>query len=223
MSELGGTDTLLIAGLCMALVPLLLAATTCFVKIGILIGILRNGFGVQGVPGKMSEFALSFALTVFIMSPVLKECAQAMGEIEAPLYSVATGINWQVARVAMEPWLKFLDRQVGQREREFIRELGAATLTGNANVPESNQLDLLGSVFQLVPAFVLSELRSGFEMGFAILLPFLVIDLVVANLLVGLGLSMVSPTLITFPLKLLIFVASDGWILVARGLVLSYS
>jgi type III secretory pathway component EscR len=216
MTDLVGTDTLLIAGFGLALAPLLLAATTCFAKISILIGILRSGFGVQGVPGKMAEFALSFALTGFIMSPVLKECTQALRESDQPLYSGGSEVNWEVAKVAIDPWLKFMDRQVGEKERAFIQSLGTTT------VEESDSSDLLESIFQIIPAFVLSELKSGFEMGFAILLPFLVIDLVVANLLVGLGLSMVSPTLIAFPLKLLLFVTSEGWILVARGLVLSY-
>jgi len=133
-----------------------------------------------------------------------------------------------------EPWQDFLFRNAGIRELRFVQSLKKGrerSYATSENIDKIKQADRnsddIGfakpAIDMLIPGFILSELNSGFRMGFSILLPFLVLDLIVANLLVGLGLSMVSPTLMAFPLKVILFLAVDGWMLITKALILSYS
>ena len=120
------------------------------------------------------------------------------------------------------PWLKFMADHTGSREIRSLTQLNAEPKSGDEIPQEILRTEVINHPRILIPAFMLTELKQAFAMGFVLLLPFLVIDLIVANVLAGLGMFMVSPSMISLPLKLLLFVVSDGWILLSRGLILSY-
>ena len=208
------------------LVPIIVGTLTSSIKVGLVLGMLRNSFGVQGVPGKMAEFALSLGITIFVMAPVFEKM-RSLSEWNA----LGSNAN-QVTLIQLEqlsvPWQEFLFRNTGYREFAFITSLRKSTSkdgdvkSGAGQSTDSKSVSKPG-IDILIPGFILSELNSGFKMGFSILLPFLVLDLIVANLLVGLGLSMVSPTLMAFPLKVILFLSVDGWMLITKALILSYN
>jgi type III secretion protein R len=214
------------------LFPVIVGTLTSSIKVSIVLGMLRNAFGVQGVPSKMVEFALSLGITVFVMAPVFEQMSTLPEWNDMGLNSSEVNFT-QVSRLS-EPWRDFLFRNTGARELGFIRSLRKTRVRESST--KVNKYSVHGDeknhdgkvsrehgIDTLIPGFILSELNSGFRMGFSILLPFLVLDLIVANLLVGLGLSMVSPTLMAFPLKIILFLSVDGWILITRALILSYN
>jgi type III secretion protein R len=202
------------------LLPILVGTLTASLKVSLVFGMLRNAFGVQGVPGKMAEFALSIGITMFVMAPVFKEtCALPQWE---RLSKNESAINLEEMVELSEPWRKFLVRNTGARELAFVNKLRERSHNDKKEPEIENQANKKDSLDVMVPGFVLSELNNGFKMGFSILLPFLVLDLIVANILMGIGLSMVSPTLMAFPLKVLLFLAVDGWMLITKGLIISY-
>ena len=205
------------------LFPILVGTLTSSIKVSLVLGMLRNAFGVQGVPGKMVEFALSLGITIFVMAPVFQQM-QALPEWSA-IDSKKDQITFEIISNLSVPWQEFLFRNTGAREFGFVKSLRESTLKkqGKEVPKDSNKESNKPTIDTLVPGFILSELNSGFKMGFSILLPFLVLDLIVANLLIGLGLSMVSPTIMAFPLKILLFLSVDGWMLITKGLILSYN
>lgn len=199
----------------LSLVPILVGLGTSYLKISIVLGMMRQGLGAQQVPGNIVVMALSFSLTLMVMGPILNECVAGIQKaLPAKFDTIPSRIEIQKLSEALIPWKTFLDKHSGEREKLFVVALSEKT-----QVKESKP-ELPGQ--GLLLSFMLTELKEAFSMGFVLLLPFLVIDLVVSNLLVGLGMFMVSPTMITLPLKLLVFVLCDGWMLLSRGLVLSY-
>ncbi len=214
------------------LFPVLVGTLTSSIKLSLVLGMLRNAFGVQGVPSKMVEFALSLGITIFVMAPVFEQMMN-LPEWNA-IGANANQVTFAQVESLSEPWQDFLFRNTGAREFGFITSLRKSRArrdaisenkgAKNENAQNSGK-DALSkpAIDSLIPGFILSELNSGFKMGFSILLPFLVLDLIVANLLVGLGLSMVSPTLMAFPLKVILFIAVDGWMLITKALILSYN
>ncbi|MBX7136689.1 MAG: EscR/YscR/HrcR family type III secretion system export apparatus protein [Oligoflexia bacterium] len=192
----------------LALLPVLVGVGTCYLKLNIVLGMLRNGLGTQSVPGNMLCAVLALALTAALMGPVVKQGAREL-EAHGDLKTLEKG-DFSVLRHAAEPWRQFMLRHVGASELQF-----AAELNSEAAAEER-------SFFSVLLAFTLSELKESFAMGLALLLPFLVIDLVVSNILAGLGMFMMSPVMISVPLKLLLFVSADGWLLLSKALVSSY-
>jgi len=214
------------------LFPVIVGTLTSSIKVSIVLGMLRNAFGVQGVPSKMVEFALSLGITIFVMAPVF-ERMRSLPEWNAIGLNAHEVTLAQVEKLS-EPWQDFLFRNTGAREYGFVKSLRKSRSRREATRDGSEKIDgtpresdgkasAKPGVDTLIPGFILSELNSGFKMGFSILLPFLVLDLIVANLLVGLGLSMVSPTLMAFPLKVILFLTVDGWMLITKALILSYN
>lgn len=208
----------------LALVPILVGMVTSYVKISIVLGMLRSGLGAQQVPGNMVIMALSFAMTLFVLSPVLEQTS-LIGQNDEILSFLdkPTIKEMKKLKPLLGPWTEFLTRHAGEREVFTLQELkaGESELIPSEPLigPEPKpKIELL----TLVPAFILTELKEAFAMGFVLLLPFLVVDLLVANILVGMGMFMVSPVMIALPLKLMLFVACDGWNLLTRGLVQSY-
>lgn len=207
---------LILASLAISLLPILVSMASAYVKISIVLNLLRSGFGAQGVPSGLVIMALSSALTLLVMGPVVEETFSHI--TTTSVKDLRVGPNETLLeqfRPAIEPWKKFLGQHAGKREREVLLE--AQTRTRKSAEP------LVDDSFSvLVPAFLLTELREAFAMGFALLIPFLAIDLIVANVLTGLGMMMASPTLISLPLKVLLFLLVDGWVLLSRGLLYSY-
>ncbi len=194
----------------LTLAPALLISMTSFTRIVVVLSFVRQAVGTQNVPPTQVLLALSLLLTFVVMAPV---GARVHADAIVP-YSekrIDEAAAWQAARV---PISEFLLAQTREDDLKLFYELSKAKLP---STPDDVSIHLL------VPAFMISELRTGFEMGFLLFLPFALIDLVVASLLTAMGMMMLPPTTLSTPLKLLLFVAVDGWALLTRSLVASFS
>lgn len=196
------------------LLPFAFLMLTSFVKISTVLQIAKSAIGAQGVPSATVVMALSAALTLLVMTPI----AERVFDVAAPAWQndspQALGDALQKAR---EPLREFLQRNAAERETERFLQLAREVR------PPEERAAVAGSDFAiLVPAFLVTELFEAFLLGFAIFLPFLVIDLVAGNVLLGLGLTSLSVTQVSLPFKLLLFVVADGWGLLARALISGY-
>ncbi|WP_018692215.1 type III secretion system export apparatus subunit SctR [Algicola sagamiensis] len=199
----------------MALVPFLAVMLTSFVKIVVVLSLLRNALGVQQIPPNMALHGLAIILSIYIMAPV----GYAIADIVT-----ANPVQWddpaalkEILIQAAEPLREFLSKYSSEEERQFFLH------TAQKLWPEEMANSVDGDHFLiLIPTFVVSELTSAFEIGFLLYLPFIVIDLIVSNILLAMGMMMVSPMTISLPFKLLLFVLLDGWAKLIHGLVLSY-
>lgn len=204
---------LLFASLALGLVPLLAGVASSYLKVSVVLGMLRSGLGAQQVPGTMVTMSLAIAITLAVMAPVISKSVDALNTVDSQKLSKADlHTILEISTPIFQPWRQFMLEHSGEHELTVMQS------TMRTEIVRDQEVELRA----LIPAFVLSELKQGFAMGFIVLLPFLVIDLVVANLLVGMGMMMVSPVMVSLPLKLLLFVLSDGWILLTRGLIESY-
>ncbi|MDO8301177.1 type III secretion system export apparatus subunit SctR, partial [Lacisediminimonas sp.] len=169
----------------LALVPILIITTTAFLKIAIVLSLVKNALGVQQAPPNMAVYALALLLTVYVMAPVGMEMAEAVG-----VPSTTTTVQSMISdvRKAAEPLRKFMVNNSKVEQRDFF--LGRAKQLWPAKI----SADVRHDDFLIVaPAFVVSELTSAFQIGFLLYLPFVVIDLVVSNILMAMGMMMVSP------------------------------
>jgi type III secretion protein R len=202
----------------LSLAPLAFMTLTAFVKIGTVLQIVRGAIGAPGVPSNLVVMALAGALTLVAMAPVGEQIASRA----APLLS-ERGLHDSVAFVqdglaaVVEPMRRFLGANASEKEKARFLDVARRVR------PEADR-DKVGpeDLAVLVPAFVVSELTEAFAVGFLLYLPFLVIDLVVANVLLALGMQMMTPTQVSLPFKLLLFVAIDGWGVLGRALVAGY-
>jgi type III secretion protein R len=215
-----------IALVSLSLVPLLVVCSTSFLKISLVLLVLRNAIGVQQVPPTLAIYGIALALTAFVMAPTLQEVGQRALSATAPEASTpkataglpgSPGVTLEKLRHVAEPVRAFMLRFSGAAEREAMLE-NAQRLWPADMAKQATSADYL----ILLPAFVISELQAGYEIAFLIFLPFVVIDLLVSNILMALGMQQVSPQTVTIPLKLLLFVAVDGWSRLLHALALSY-
>ncbi len=268
----------------LALAPFVIVMLTSFVKISVVLSILRNALGTQQVPPNQIITGLAFVLTLFIMVPVGRQMYADAGQVSntKDIFSEASVKSlFDASTKAKEPLRRFLSLHSNVKDRELFMDLAArlerraaiqygkpdGVQSASAQSPPSAPAPVLiaqatapqlpGQAapnpavpppaaasptipatadkssdyakpdkedFQvLIPAFVTSQLKEGFEVGFLLFVPFIVVDMVVANVLLAMGMQMLSPTVISLPFKLLLFVLVDGWFLIVRGLVLSYA
>lgn len=193
----------------LSFIPLLLISLTSFTRIVVVLSLIRNALGLQQTPPNSVLITLALFLTLFTMSPVLQ--AAKTGALDPYLRKEIT------APVALEkgfqPLKLFMIHQTRQEDL-----LAVAKMAGH---PAPRSVDEV-SAMELVPAFMLSELRTAFQIGFVIFLPFLLIDLVVAAILMALGMIMVPPSTVSLPLKILLFLLINGWSLIAQALLASF-
>ncbi len=208
---------LIIFGTVAALMPLIIGLLTSYLKVSIVLNVLKNALGTQQVPSSLVVMALSMALTFHIMSPQLNTSFAELNKIKFP--KKIENIDVEKFKVVALPWIEFLKKHAGERELKVLKQGSKKKKINSEEEVEKEITDLK----TIVPAFVLTELKEAFSMAFVVLLPFMVIDLIVANILVGLGMHMLSPVMISLPLKILLFVVSDAWLLLTKGLVESYS
>lgn len=209
---------LVLALAAMALLPFAFMAVTAFAKISTVLHIVRGAIGAPSVPSNAVVMALSLALTLIAMAPVGSRIADRLEPVlEDPARPTTELVPAAVAAVS-EPLRAFLAANAAERERARFLELARASRPATER-DRVRPEDLV----VLVPAFMITELIEAFALGFAIYLPLLVIDLVVANVLLALGMQMMTPTQVSLPFKLLLFVAVDGWGLLAQALLTSYS
>ena len=197
------------------LIPLVLMVTTSFIKISIVLSLIRNALGVQQLPPNMALYAVAMLLTIFIMYPVGISVFERAYTLDLSIDNFDE-IRDKVPLV-LEPYRQFLMQHTSDEDKIiFLR--AAENLWPDkhlANISENNLL-------VLIPAFIVTEMTEAFKIGFLIYLPFLVIDLIVSNILLALGMMMVAPMTISLPFKLLLFVMVNGWSVIMEGLVLSY-
>ncbi|MCB9597157.1 MAG: type III secretion system export apparatus subunit SctR [Sandaracinaceae bacterium] len=213
--------TLLAIGALTAL-PFLFMTTTSYVKISVVFSILRNAIGTGEVPSGAVIAALSAILSLYVMAPVGEQIAEVAGpaasriDVHDPLAD--TDALGAAIEAGLVPLKAFLERNAGERERALFLDLAQ-----QARPDDQRDRVSADDVLVLLPAFLVSELSEAFQIGFLVFLPFLVVDLVVSNVLMSLGMHMMNPTQVSMPFKLLLFVLVDGWYLLARALVLGYA
>jgi type III secretion protein R len=215
---LGRPIALVVALALVSLLPFAFMSVTAFAKISTVLQIVRSAIGAQSVPSNTVVMALAAALTLLAMAPV----GQKIATRAAPLFAgkdtpdTSTLVKGSVDAVR-EPMREFLRANASDKEKN--RFTGVAR---ESRPPETRADVRADDLSVLVPSFVVTELSEAFAVGFLIFLPFLVIDLVVSNVLLALGMQMLSPTQVSLPFKLLLFVAIDGWGLLAQALVAGY-
>ena len=194
----------------LSIAPAILLMTTCFTRIVIVLGFVRQAMGTQNMPPTQVLVGLSLFLSFFIMSPVINDIN---GNALQPFLAEEISQE-QALESALAPMRNFMFSQVGEEE---LALLSGMTLEeepyGKEDIP----------TLTLVPAFMLSEMKKAFQMGFMIYVPFLVIDMIVASILMSMGMMMLPPVIISMPFKLLLFVLVDGWGLVVGSLIKSFS
>lgn len=204
----------------MSLAPFILIMTTAFVKLSAVLSILRSALGTPQIPPNTVITGLSLILAILIMMPVLDEVRDNMVASGITLRSIGEGESFEsdintLYDCAKEPVRGFLQKHTHPGEKEMLS--GIAGSDDESCLGDRESSDLL-----LIAAFVLSELKEAFQIGFLVFLPFIIIDMVVANILQAMGMVMLSPTTISLPFKLLLFVLSDGWHLLIEGLLSGY-
>jgi type III secretion protein R len=214
---------LFIAMAALSLLPFILLLMTSFVKIAVVLSILKSALGSTQIPPSQVITGLALILTVYVMAPTGERMFRA---IEPDLgrgtgAELVSGQSLEALSIAAdkakEPLRDFLLKHGSVRDRSLFHSLALRMRTPAERVGLTDRDFLV-----LVPAFLTSELRRAFEIGFLLFIPFLVVDLVISNLLLALGMHMLSPTTVSLPFKLLLFVLADGWQLLLRGLVESY-
>jgi flagellar biosynthesis protein FliP len=193
----------------LSVAPSILILATSFTRIVIVLSMLRSAIGTPTIPPNQVIIGLSMLLTFFIMAPVY----QKIDEKALQPY-LKQQIDQETAfKLAVEPIREFMFAQTREKDIQLFLELNKQ--------PRPNTLADISTV-TLFPAFIISELRTAFTMGFVIYIPFLVIDLVVSSVLLSMGMMMLPPSLVSLPFKLLLFVMVDGWYLIVRSLAMSF-
>jgi len=215
MDSLPDPVTLIFIVAVIGLTPALVIMATSFVKLVVVFSLIRNALGVQQIPPNMVLHGLAIILTVYIMAPVVVAGFESLqtidfqnADIETLMASLST---------ASEPFREFLSKHASPAQTSFFMQTASRLWP----VELRDQVDA-ETLLILIPAFAVSELTTAFEIGFLIYLPFITIDLIVSNILLAMGMMMVSPMTISLPFKLLLFVMLDGWTKLVHGLVLTY-
>lgn len=194
----------------LAIIPALIVSTTSFLRIVIVLAMVRHAFGMPQTPPNVVLTSLALFMTLFLMGPTLEQVNQ--GALQ-PYLEGRAGVEASMDKASV-PLKQFMLAHTHERDIEMVYSIARTPLPDR---PE----DI--SMLKLIPAFMLNELRIAFTIGFVVLLPFLLIDLVVSSILLALGMMMVPPATISLPIKVLMFVLIDGWSLVMQGLLGSFS
>ena len=192
-----------------SLLPFVFCCMTSFLRFVIVFSMLKTAMGTQQVPPSIVIIGLSMILTFFTMGPTFTKMYE-MGNVP---YQKNHNIIEAISE-GSKPLKEFMMKQTRQSDLAFFVEL-------SQKKPPATPDEI--TIWQVAPAYIISGLKTAFEIGFIIFVPFIVLDLVVANILLALGMFMLSPTIISLPFKLLIFIAVDGWALIVQGLVTSYN
>lgn len=208
--------TLILLTTALALAPFFAVMMTSYVKLVVVLSLVRNALGIQQIPPNLVINGLAIILSVYIMAPVASLTFAAV-EKEDLTRLDAPAIR-RIAEKAQAPIVSFLKRNTNEREVRFFLDTTRRLWSREAGLAVNRDSFLI-----LVPAFTVSELTSAFQIGFLLYLPFIAIDLIVSNILLAMGMMMVSPMTISLPFKLLLFVLIDGWTRLIHGIVLTYA
>ena len=192
-----------------SLVPFFLISVTSFLRIVIVFALARTAVGTQQVPPNTVIVGLAIFMTVFVMAPVWEE----VNETAVKPYNKGKISQMKAFEIGMKPLQKFMIKQTREKDLALFVQFSKIKPPKTADeVP----------IYVLIPSFMISELRTAFQIGFLLFIPFIMIDLTVANILLSLGMFMLSPVMVSLPFKVLLFVLVDGWNLITRGLLLSF-
>ena len=192
-----------------SLIPFIFCCMTSFLRFVIVFSMLKTAMGTQQVPPSIVIIGLAMILTFYTMGTTFSK----MYELGSVPYQKNQNMI-EAINEGSKPLKEFMMKQTRESDLAFFVEL-------SKKEPPKSPEEI--TIWQVAPAFIMSELKTAFEIGFIIFVPFIVLDLVVANILLALGMFMLSPTIISLPFKLLIFIAVDGWALIVQGLVTSYN
>jgi flagellar biosynthetic protein FliP len=207
--QFSSSVNLILALSLISLIPFFLISVTSFLRIIIVFALLRTAIGTQQVPPNSVLIGLAMFMTVFIMAPVWQEANRTA----FTPYNEGKISQLKALENGMKPLSLFMIKQT--REKDLALFVQFARI----NPPKTPEQV---PYYVLIPAFMISELKTGFQIGFLLFIPFLIIDLVVANILLSLGMFMLSPVMVSLPFKILLFVLVDGWNLITRGLMMSF-
>jgi type III secretion protein R len=210
--------------LILSLAPFILMMTTSFVKIAVVLSLIRTALGTQQIPPNQVVTGLALILTVYVMIPVGQQVYAKTNDVihqadtnQDVLSTASLDVLKKAMDAGKEPVRDFLLKHVHDHERKLFYGLGRKSGMDKGEAEFSDK-----DFIVLIPAFVISELSEAFQIGFVIFLPFLVIDMVVSNILLSMGMFQLSPITVSLPFKLLLFVLVDGWYLITKGLVAGY-
>lgn len=209
LRDLNPVLQLLIVMTLFSMLPFVFTCMTSFLRYAIVFSILKQALGTQQVPPAIVLIGLSMILTFYTMGGVF----QQMWEVGSVPYQANGNMVTAIAE-GSKPLKEFMLKQTRETDLAFFVKLSKGKQP--KNVDEI-------TIWEVAPAYIISELKTAFEIGFLIFVPFVILDLVVANILLALGMFMLSPTIISLPFKLLIFIAVDGWGMIVRGLVGSFN
>ncbi|ONC26345.1 EscR/YscR/HrcR family type III secretion system export apparatus protein [Burkholderia pseudomallei] len=223
---MGNSDITLIVLLSLAtLLPFVVASGTCFIKFSVVLVLVRNALGIQQVPSNLVLNSIALILSVFVMMPVTQH---AYGYLQQHPVNVmdTNSVNTFIDQ-GLGNYKSYLKRYADPDLVNFFEKAQTARLKGEQDgdtaVADDGQPQTLdNSLFALLPAYALTELKNAFRIGFYLYLPFVVIDMIVSSVLLALGMMMMSPVTISIPIKLILFVAMDGWTLICKGMVMQY-
>ncbi|MGL5527057.1 MAG: EscR/YscR/HrcR family type III secretion system export apparatus protein [Plesiomonas shigelloides] len=201
------------------LLPFLIASGTCFIKFSIVFVMVRNALGLQQVPSNMTLNGIALLLSMFVMMPVAKQAYDFAQEEQISFTSISALSNF--VDNGLDSYRDYLRKYADPELVRFFEKAQTARYENEASIRPQEEIER-PSILALLPAYALSEIKSAFKIGFYLYLPFVVVDLVISSILLTLGMMMMSPVTISTPIKLVLFVALDGWTLLSRGLVLQY-
>jgi len=192
-----------------SLAPFFLMSVTCFMRIIIVFSFTRTALGTQQIPPNSILIGIAIFMTVFIMSPVWDE----VNKTAVVPYQQGRISQAEAFDIGQKPVKKFMLKQTRERDLALFVQF--------SKIPTPKKLDDI-PIYVVIPSFMISELKTAFQIGFLLFVPFVMIDLIVSNILLSLGMFMLSPVMVSLPFKLLLFVLSDGWQLITRGLLISF-
>lgn len=198
----------------LSLLPLLVVMGTSFLKVSVVFSLVRNALGIQQVPPNIALYGLALMLSMFIMSPVVMAVQDRIAAVPT---QAETGILSRVSDSTLDPYREFLQKHTSPTQLKFFRD------EARKNWPQAMRDRVSDeSLLLLMPAFAVSQLIEAFKIGLLLFLPFIAIDLIVSNVLLAMGMMMVSPMTVSMPFKLLVFVMVGGWDRLLGQLLLSY-
>lgn len=192
-----------------SLAPFLLMSITSFLRIIIVLSMIRSAIGTAQVPPNSILIGLALFMTMYTMAPTFDE----VNRTAIVPYNKGQISQMKAFDIGMKPFERFMLRQTRDRDLSLFVQF--------AKIPAPKTVNDIPP-YVLIPAFMISELKTAFQIGFLLFIPFVIIDLVVANILLSLGMFMLSPVMVSLPFKILLFVLSDGWNLITKGLLMSF-
>lgn len=207
----GGTVTslqILFLFTLITLIPSLLVSMTCFTRIIIAMYFMRSALSTQQMPPNQVLIGLAFFITIFLMGPTFSQ----INEVALQPFSQGSISQQELFSNAMEPIREFMFRQVENKDLNLFIQLSGETYSTIDDIPNS----------VLIPSFILGEITKGFKIGFFIYLPFIIIDIVVASVLMAMGMMMLPPAMISLPFKVLLFILADGWSLIIQSIIKTF-